>query len=204
MFRIEANNISFAREDVEIFSNISFTVNSGEILWIKGDNGSGKTTLLRIIAGIIRNFSGEILFQGKPITQNTLYNSEITYIGEKSACDEEYSIFENLLFWAKLRDRIALLEATLEFFNLGRIAHVEVKKLSSGWKKRVALAKLLLFNSKIWILDEPFTYLDTESIKLFVELFESRLEQRGIIVLVNHGELDITNLTVKELRLSQI
>lgn len=189
---IEVRNLSFSREDTTILSDINFSLKPGQAMWIKGSNGSGKTTLIRILAGIIKNFSGEILFLGNDIKNSySEYYPLITYVGHKLACFTDKTVLENLKFWAKIRDKNELVLPTLHFFGLDRILDVTLDKLSSGWQKRVSLARLLLFNSKIWLLDEPFVNLDSKSRELLTSLIEIRLSQRGIVVIASHDELKI-------------
>jgi heme exporter protein A len=202
VLNLQVNNLSFAREDVNIFSNISFSVQEGQIIWIKGSNGSGKTTLIRILSGIIKNFSGEILFCGENIKNNyNDYYSYITYIGHKLACYNDRTVIENLKFWAKIRNTSELLEPAMHFFSLNRISDVQLKKLSSGWQKRVCLARLLLFNSRIWLLDEPFVNLDKKSRELLISLFKLRLNQGGIIIIASHDDFKIDSKEILELNL---
>lgn len=183
-----AKNLEFAREEQRIFSRLNFSLKSGELLRLKGSNGSGKTTLLRILATLISSFTGSILFNDEAIDNNLCYKDTIVYAGHKLACFPNQTVLANLTFWANIKGTKALILPALYFLQLHIIQDFAFCKLSAGWQKRVSLARLLLFNAKIWLLDEPFINLDKEAQSLLLNLIETRLSHGGIVIIAAHED----------------
>ncbi|KJV69170.1 heme ABC exporter ATP-binding protein CcmA [Candidatus Neoehrlichia procyonis] len=183
---LECINISCYRGEKRLFNNLSFSASRGSVTLIIGGNGSGKTTLLRAMIGLFPIKSGSIKFCNCPIKLLDSYLSQVTYIGHKNACSETLTVLENLMFWANLKGTQELIEAAVYFFSLQSILEIQYKNLSTGWKRKVALSRLLVYNTSIWIIDEPFANLDPNSIELVTELISNRQEQKGIIIISDH------------------
>ena len=202
--KLNIDSLSFKREGITVLKDISFDLENGQMLWLQGANGSGKTTILKILAGIIRKFSGSLLFNDVDICNAYKnYVKNVTYIGHQIACWPEKTVIENLKFWARIRQTEELLLATLNFFNLYSVADLPLYKLSSGWKKRTDLARLMIFNSKIWLLDEPMVNLDAKTKTFFNELFNTKLQNGGLIIIASHDELDIKQSYCKKYSLDK-
>ena len=192
---LAGNNISYCREGKSIINNVNFQVESNQTLMITGKNGSGKTTLLRIITGILQASTGTVTLDKKNIHDDyTQYKKFIVYLGHKNALYDDLTVEQNLHFWAKLRNTTELLLATIHFFNLIDILHIKCVKLSAGWKKRVALSRLMLANADIWILDEPYVNIDKEFQKILHNLFITRMQQQGILILTSHNIITMENM----------
>lgn len=197
------NNISYYREDKPIIKDLDFSIKSGQILLITGKNGIGKTTLLRIIAGILNVKLGHIMLDGTDIKENyNQYKKNVTYLGHRNAFNPALTVERNLLFWAHLRDTEELILPAVYYFNLGEVMDVQYSKLSAGWQKRVALARLLISNAKVWLLDEPFSNLDHEISELLKSLIATRIQQHGILVMTSHTYVNMEN--IKHLHLKKI
>lgn len=182
-----AHNLSCIRENNPIFSGLGFSLTPGALLILKGANGSGKTSLLKILSGLLPASEGEVLWQGKPISQNPDFLHQLTYIGHKGGIKTECTVAENIRFWAKLSGTEMLEAAALRYFNMEEMADIPCWKLSAGWQRKVALARLLVSPTPLWLLDEPTNYLDDYSIKLVSELIEARVKQDGIVVVASHS-----------------
>ncbi|MBQ4875243.1 MAG: heme ABC exporter ATP-binding protein CcmA [Rickettsiaceae bacterium H1] len=189
---LSAENISYSRDDKKIIDNLSFNIKSGEILFIAGKNGVGKTTLLRIISGIIKPQYGLIKLDDEDIWDDPdRYKKIMSYLGHKSAFNEDLTVEQNLTFWAGLRDTYELLYPAVYYFNLQEVINIKYLKLSAGWKKRVALARVMASDAKIWLLDEPFANLDREIKELFYGLLNSRVQQNGMLIITGHEEIEL-------------
>ena len=199
---LNCKDLSFFREECDVFLDINFSLKSGELLWLRGGNGSGKTTLIRILATLIQNFSGEILFNDMRIADcSRQYIDQIVYIGDKLSCFLGKTVLENLSFWANIRGTKALLLPALHVFNLNLIQDALFYKLSAGWKKRVSLARLLLFNVKIWLLDEPFINLDKKAKQMLLNLIEIRLNHGGMVIIASHEDFVLESNKIYKLDL---
>jgi heme exporter protein A len=187
------NNITCEKGGRTLFKNLSFTVGDCCALILRGSNGSGKTSLLNIIACLAKPAGGEILYANEKVTGEhwNEYCSIIQYVGHKNAIKPQLTVKENLDFWVKLRGSEGRVEAAMAFFDLTPFADVPCGKLSVGWQKKVALAKLLACKSEIWLLDEPFTNLDEDTKLKLVSIINTRCEQGGSVIMAMHDNVHI-------------
>ena len=193
MSNLIINNLSCIRGYNQLFTDLSFELRPGEILKISGTNGTGKTSLLKIIAGLNSAESGSIFFKNNYINNNKL---DIFYLGHLHALSPELSCIENLNF---------LLELGTENFNssyvdalsmvgLNNYENELVANLSAGQKRRVALAALFITPSKLWLLDEPFTSLDSKGIEIVENQIKKHRDSGGLCILTTHQVCSIKNL----------
>ena len=186
---LNVNNLSCQRGYNQLFSELSFEVNSGDVLRITGTNGSGKTSLLKILAGLNAAEEGKITLDNHPVKSDE-YQSEVFYLGHLSALSAELSSIENLEFLTGLNqsiDQQRLIEA-LNKVGLEGYENEHCGKLSAGQKRRVILAGLFVSNVKIWLLDEPFTALDPQGIKIVEECISKHCAQGGLCLFTTHQD----------------
>lgn len=190
------NNITASRNERSLFKGLSISLIDRSILTIKGENGSGKTSLLSIIAGILQPDDGEILYANEKVIGENYpeYCDIILYVGHKNAVKPQLSVRENIKFWAELKGVSELVKIALDYFDLNEIADVPCGRLSAGMQRRVALARLLVSKSDIWLLDEPFTNLDESMKYKLASLISARCERGGIAIIASHEDVPITNV----------
>ncbi|WP_169192902.1 heme ABC exporter ATP-binding protein CcmA [Anaplasma platys] len=197
---IECSNVSCIRGNRVVFQNLSFSADSGVVTIIAGKNGCGKSTLLRAIVGLVPVAFGCIRLNGEAISTSSSNISDITYIGHTNACIDHLTTLNMLEMWATMRNNVELIPAAVSFFSLHQVLDTKYKNLSSGWKRKVALSRLLVFNTDIWVIDEPFANLDTQTALLVHNLISTRAERRGIVLLSHHGsELSLENANTIDL-----
>lgn len=180
------DKVSCVRGGKPVFGQLGFCLQPGSLLLLKGPNGSGKTSLLRMLAGLLPADAGEILWNGAPIQGNVEFKADLMMIGHKSAVKLDYTVQENLAFWAKIYGTELLLPAALRFFDLDPFKDTPAGYLSAGWQRRVALARLIVAPCRLWLLDEPTNFLDDEAVILVAKLIETRVQQGGIVVAASH------------------
>ncbi len=187
-------DLSYTYGEKLIIDNLNLTLNEGEVIIITGKNGVGKTTLLRLMSGILPIKSGSITFNGESIEESgNEYKHSMAYLGHNSGFYDELTVGQNLEFWAGLRDSYELILPSVYFFGLVEVIDKLYAKLSAGWKKRVAFARMMISDATIWLLDEPFINLDTSMQELVSKLLQTRAQQNGIVVITTHIKLDIEN-----------
>lgn len=203
MTMFQCKNLSISRQSKAILSNINITLERGSYLKIIGPNGIGKSTLLQTLASILP-FSKNQIFFNEIDAHEALeeYRMLLCFIGDKLTLDLADSVFENLLFWARLNQREETVMAVISALKLHGCLDSKVSFLSTGFQKRVHLAKLLLSNAILWLLDEPFANLDAESIELLCNIMEIKRKQGGIIIFASHDIHHIKD-NVEVLNLSQ-
>jgi len=191
MPELKIETLECVRDDRVLISDLSLTVNSGQMLHIEGKNGSGKTSLLRILTGLSRPESGAVLFNGESIESLAgEYYEQINYVGHHDGIKRDLTCIENLrMAQAIAKPKDINLDDALKKVNLYAFGENLVSTLSAGQKRRLALARLVVTEAPFWIMDEPFTSLDTASIALFEQLFLDHLEQGGIIAMTSHHAL---------------
>ncbi len=200
---LETRELSCIRNDRLLFEHLDFTLEAGQMLVVEGPNGCGKTSLLRILTGLRLADGGEILWRGDPIDRLAGdYYEQVAYVGHHDGVKDELSCLENLrLARAMGVPSKQELDQVLEQVNLSAYSETEVGSLSAGQKRRLALGRLLATDSKLWILDEPFTSLDGTSMSMFASLFERHLEQQGLIVMTSHHDISLPGQNVQHLQL---
>ena len=203
---LQAVELECWRGDQQLFQSLSFVINAGEALQIVGRNGSGKTTLLRTICGLTRTESGHLNWRGEPLDQNTdAYRSEMLYVGHENGLKFELSPLENLRTLRDIagRSRNVTLEDALQQVGLRGYEDRPIRLLSSGQRRRVALAKLIVVSASLWLLDEPFTNLDVAGTGLVNELVAEHLDGGGALLFTSHAPLSLPRGTPFEVSLDR-
>ena len=189
---LEIENLSCVRGDRPLFSDLSFTLRAGDLLHVVGPNGRGKTTLLRTVCGLTRPAEGEIRWNGAPIrAAGEAFLGDLLYVGHLNGIQYELTAVENLRALACLSngvDRDRCVDA-LEQMGLAAYRNFPAKILSQGQKRRLALARILVLERKLWVLDEPLSALDVATTGMMTELFAMHLSRGGMILLTSHQEL---------------
>ncbi|MBX9894323.1 MAG: cytochrome c biogenesis heme-transporting ATPase CcmA [Nitrosomonas sp.] len=203
---LQGINLACVRGDRELFREINFSVEAGCLMQVSGPNGSGKTSLLRMLCGLSNPAAGEIRWRNTPIRElEGEYYADMTYIGHLSGTKDDLTVSENLRISSALTGvEISVSQAAeaLNFIGLGGRDHLPAKVLSQGQRRRVALARLLVCKTALWILDEPLVALDVTAVQMIKEILERHLQQGGVIVMTTHQEIDITASSKMQLHLA--
>jgi heme exporter protein A len=207
--RLEIIDLSCARGDRTLFEGLRLQVGGGELLHIAGSNGSGKTTLLRTVCGLSRPATGEIRWQGQSVrTLGDEYRRHLAYVGHHDGVQGELTLAENLRAYLCLSSDSAssrdVVQHALERLGLSPYRSFPAKMLSQGQKRRLALARLLVTDKPIWILDEPLTALDLPSCRLVSELLAQHLTRGGMVVMSSHQDFEIPGITRNRIDLDSL
>jgi heme exporter protein A len=189
---LEIKQLAFEREHRFLFDNINASLQAGECLQVEGPNGSGKSTLLRILAGFIYTERNTVLWNQNCITaQRNQYQEQLHYIGHQNGVRAALTVRENLQLYGALQQSPAAEKITvsLERVGLHKLQDRSASLLSAGQLRRLTLARLLLVNQPLWILDEPLTALDLAGKQLFAEMLQEHKSAGGIAVIAAHHNL---------------
>ena len=167
-----------------LLADLSFEVPDGEALMLRGPNGVGKTTLLRAIAGLGRIDGGSVRFRGVDHADRDAWSDQAIYAAHADAVKASLSVAENLAFWARIYGGSA--DAALDAFDLGGIADRLAGNCSAGQRRRLGLARLLVANRPMWLLDEPSVSLDAASVTALMAAISGHLESGGVAVIASH------------------
>jgi len=200
--KLSATNLTLIRGERCLFQGLDFALNPGELLLLKGQNGSGKTSLLRAIAGMLSLESGEIFWNEAPVLQQRQeFHGALVWLAHKTGLKGDLTLVENLRFEASLRPQSDNdLAVVCERVGISRLKRLPLRSLSAGQQRRVALARLVLADVPLWLLDEPFTSLDRDGRHLVTQLVEEHLTSGGMCVMAAHQDVEI-NATVHRVSL---
>ena len=198
----EVRNLSCIRDDRILFEGLDFTLKNNQVLLLEGKNGSGKTSLLRIICGFREQDAGDILWCNTAIKDSDFF-AEMSYVGHLDGVKKELTVAENL----KMSLALSVagnysIEQALDKVHLAGYDDSIVQSLSAGQKRRLSLARLLITRNSLWVLDEPFTSIDKEGIKLIESLMHEHIRAGGMIILTSHHDLDLHETEVQKINLS--
>lgn len=189
--RLIAENLGGERSGQPVFSAVNFSLGAGQCLIVTGPNGVGKSTLLRVVAGLLPGASGNIRLEDGGEEFPTVASAS-HYLGHLNAMKPAMTVIENLCFWQDFcGDAGAGIADALDMVGLGAIGHLPYGYLSTGQRRRISVAKLLVSRRPVWILDEPSAGLDRQSEQQLVRLMSTQLGEGGIIVAATHQPLGI-------------
>lgn len=186
-------DLTCSRYDELLFKDICFELQQGQLLQIEGENGSGKTTLLKTLCGFIEPDGGEISWCGQNIREvPEPYHADLNYLGHSNGIKPGLTCLENLRFSGALAAQILTtdIDALLEKYGLYGYQDTYAYSLSAGQRRRLALARLSLCSTRLWILDEPFTSLDEKGRNNMKDIFYQQLAAGGLIIMTSH-DLDL-------------
>lgn len=204
---LEVKNLQCIRGDRELFNHLSFQLEKHQLMMLEGKNGSGKTTLLRALCGLYLPEQGEILWEGIATKkQDEFFRRELLYLGHHNSIKADLTVIENLRFNTLLSGSGATEEELMKALDtIGLFAFEECpsSQLSQGQKRRVALARLLVSDATLWVLDEPFVALDVAAVELLQSIIARHVENGGMVILTTHQEVPLTSGKIKRLSLSK-
>jgi len=196
MALFEGRSLHCRRGGRDVFAALDFALTAGGALLLTGPNGSGKSSLLRLMAGLLKPAGGALLWDGRPIAEAPEEHAHrLHYLGHLDAVKPVLSVTENLQFWAALRGTPKALggslDAALERFALTDLAAVPGRLLSSGQRRRLALARLVAAPAELWLLDEPSVGLDHASVGRLAAAVAEHRAGGGRVVVATHTALDL-------------
>ena len=196
---VEVKNLKKNYGSIEAVKDISFNIKENEIIGLLGPNGSGKTTTIGMMLGLLKPTNGEILIDGKKIEENRIETlQKINFISPYIELPKKLTVKQNLIVYGKLYNVIDLknrIEYLVEKLRLSDLLNKLTGELSSGQKNRVSLAKALINNPTVLLLDEPTASLDPEIgdyVRTFLETYKK--EKKISILLASHNMNEVTRL----------
>jgi heme exporter protein A len=212
---LEARGVACQRGGRRLLANFNLTLPPGRLVWLRGDNGRGKTSLLRLLAGLVEPDAGQVLWQGQAARKPAARAAQPLYVAHANALKDDLTVAESLAFLATLGGAIGAVTAepvsvaeevsannknpqnttaevlqALARVGMAPVADRPVRTLSQGQRRRAALARLALpRTAAVWLLDEPFDALDTQSTQALNTLLHEHIARGGSVVLTSHQDL---------------
>ena len=190
MSAIQVTGLSKAYGFYRIFEEMSFTIQPGACFALFGPNGAGKTTLLRILATLLTPSQGQFTIFGQDgVSQKDSVRTIMLFIAHGSHLYDELSATENLQFSLALRGQspeLSQLKRALDQTGIGAYGNLKIRQFSAGMKKRLSLAKVILAQPKLLLLDEPYNALDDGGVAITNQLIQDTMKRGGAVVMTTH------------------
>jgi len=195
---LEGEELACWRGERAVFAGLSFRLARGGALLLTGPNGAGKSSLLRLVAGLIPAAEGRLLWHGEDaLADRVAHARRLRYLSHADALKPSLTARENLDFYARLWG--GAVQPALAALGLAELADLPARVLSSGQKRRLALARLALAPAPLWLLDEPTVGLDAASVERLGTLLAAHRAQGGMVMSATHLPLPLPHAA--ELRL---
>ena len=208
ILEIKELNHAYGESDI-IIKDLSFNISIGERVSILGPSGCGKSTLLRLIAGLEKPNSGEIIKRGEVMTSHEIFippeKRNVGLVVQEKALFPHLTVYENICFGIQRnKDKNKIVSDLLELLKIDSLKNKHPHEISGGEQQRVALARSLAPTPDLLMLDEPFSALDEELKKtLYEEVSEVFSEKNSSILLVTHDAYEAEVMTDKQLRMEK-
>lgn len=202
MATFEARSLDCRRGGRRVFAGLSFELERGEALVLTGPNGSGKSSLLRLLAGLGRPAAGTLAWDGADVAEDRdAHAARLQYLGHQDPLKPALTVVENLAFWARLAGAgETALTAALTTMNIRHLADVPARYLSAGQRRRANLARVIVAAAPLWLLDEPATALDRDTVARLEQCLAEHLAGGGLVVLSTHSDLALPTTRHLDLR----
>ena len=186
--KLVADRLACNRGGRTLFSGLSFAVEGGEVLLLLGPNGAGKTTLIRMIVGLLRPDEGRIALDGGDAELSL--GEQCHCVGHLNGLKSSLTVEENARFWCRyLGGQPDRIETALAAFGLAHLRDIPSAYLSAGQKRRLGLARVLLADRPIWLLDEPTVSLDVAAQDMLTGVVDAHVARGGLVVAATHAPL---------------
>ncbi|HEX9473200.1 MAG TPA: cytochrome c biogenesis heme-transporting ATPase CcmA [Steroidobacteraceae bacterium] len=199
------DNLQLWRGELHVLRGISLAVGAGSCLQVTGINGAGKSSLLRVLAGLLPLEQGSVSWRGTDTRRDPYaFHSELAWLGHGTALKGDLSARENLHYSAGLRRELTPAHIDGALARVG-FAHAEqrlARQMSAGQQRRVALARVLLLDCALWLLDEPTSNLDRSGQAMFGQLLDAHLQNDGLAVVATHQPLPVSAQRLQTLELT--
>jgi len=204
MEAFRGHDVTCMRGDRQVFSDVSFAVESGGALVLTGPNGAGKSSLLRLMAGLGRPAEGHITWDNVGIDEGDEdHGARLAYLGHADAVKPHLTVAENLAFWVAVRHggtaSADVVDKALAALAIDHLATVPGRYLSAGQRRRVNLARVVAVNPRLWLLDEPTTALDRDAVACLEDALATARANGAMVVLSTHGDLALGDARTLEL-----
>ncbi|MAO54513.1 MAG: heme ABC transporter ATP-binding protein CcmA [Rhodospirillaceae bacterium] len=194
MDQFKGASLDCLRSTRPVFRGLDFDLPAGGALVLTGPNGSGKSSLLRLMAGLLPPAGGTLSWNGEPVAEDPdAHRARLAYLGHLDAVKPALTAAENLAFWAQLEgaDPATAVGPALDALAIGHLADLPARFLSAGQKRRLNLARLGLGKAVLWLLDEPATALDVETISRLRDLIHRHRDGGGMVAVSTHSDLEL-------------
>jgi heme exporter protein A len=182
---LKAHALACERNGRVVFSGLSFEITGGHCAELRGPNGSGKSSLLRLIAGLLAASQGTLLLDGHDAAAIA---QQCHFITHQDAMKSALTVAENLEFWSAMLAG-GDISTALRAFALEPLRHEQAAILSAGQRRRLALSRLFLAKRPLWLLDEPTTALDRDSVAILETRARDHLSSGGMLITAVHDDL---------------
>lgn len=189
---ISVRDLTLERYFEPVFKPVTFSLTAGDLVLLTGDNGCGKTTLIRILAGVLAPSQGHIEWG----------EDGMIYVGHMLAVKDDLTVTENIDFMRRFIGQGGQsTREIVERVGLRRVAEQPARTLSAGQRKRCALARLLLSDARLWLLDEPYSNLDKQGMSMLDGILRRHLQAGGACAMATHGSLRPDGFDCREIGL---
>jgi heme exporter protein A len=190
---VEADDLACVRGGRLVFRQLDFTAHRGEAVSLEGPNGAGKTSALRMLAGLLAVAGGVVRFRhaAGEVSDGEERARYVGWLGHADGIKAQMSVAENARFSAALFSSSGDVEGVLARVGLARVVDLPGQYLSAGQRRRLGLARLVLSDRPLWLLDEPLAALDSGGRRLAAELIAEHCAHGGIVIAATHDALGV-------------